>query len=205
MKETLRRLSVADQIRKGLEEAVRHAKGETTLKTTTLEVPDRPPELGAEDVTRIRLNSQMSQVVFAQLLNVSPKTVQSWEHGTRKPSQAALRLIQVFERNPQPAVPATGCSSAISWWPAPRNHEQPRKEEKWTRSCNDGVVETRGFSVRAVRNQVMGSRRRAVAIVLPAHVPRDSRLDGMCEKTDCSARNMSPTADRTCEGGSVPS
>jgi putative transcriptional regulator len=43
----------------------------------------------------------MSQAMFARLLNVSPKTVQSWEHGTRKPSQAALRLIQVFEQNPR--------------------------------------------------------------------------------------------------------
>ncbi len=96
MKETPKRLPVADQIRNGLEEAVRHAKGEITFKATTLELPDRPPEVRAEDVTRIRLNNQMSQNVFARLLNVSPKTVQSWEHGTRRPSQAALRLIQLL-------------------------------------------------------------------------------------------------------------
>jgi putative transcriptional regulator len=101
MKETPKRLPVADQIRNGLEEAVRHAKGEITFKATTLELPDRPPEVRAEDVTRIRLNNQMSQNVFARLLNVSPKTVQSWEHGTRRPSQAALRLIQLLEQNPQ--------------------------------------------------------------------------------------------------------
>jgi DNA-binding transcriptional regulator YiaG len=34
----------------------------------------------------------MSQAVFAQVLNVSTKTVQSWVQGQRKPSQAALRL-----------------------------------------------------------------------------------------------------------------
>ena len=110
MKETPKRLPVADQIRKGLEEAVRHAKGEITLKTTTLELPDRPPEVRAEDVTRIRLNNQMSQAVFARLLNVSPKTVQSWEHGTRRPSQAALRLIQVFEQNPHGVFSVVGMS-----------------------------------------------------------------------------------------------
>jgi putative transcriptional regulator len=111
MKETAKRLPVADQIRKGLEEAVRHAKGEITLKSTTLEVPDRPPELGAKDVTRIRLNNQMSQAVFARLLNVSPKTVQSWEHGTRKPSQAALRLIQVLKQNPNGVFSVVGMSA----------------------------------------------------------------------------------------------
>jgi putative transcriptional regulator len=95
-----KRLPVAEQIRKGLEEAIRHAKGEITLKTTTLELPDRPPEVGAAELTELRLASGMSQAVFARLLNVSTKTVQGWEQGLRKPSQATLRLIQVFRHDP---------------------------------------------------------------------------------------------------------
>ena len=65
----------------GLKEAIRHAKGEFTLKTTTLERPDRPPELDAGELTKLRLKSGMSQSVFAQVLNVSVKTVQRWEQG----------------------------------------------------------------------------------------------------------------------------
>ena len=42
------------------------------------------------------------------MLNVSTKTVQSWEHGTRKPSQAALRLIQVFGQNPGAVLRVAG-------------------------------------------------------------------------------------------------
>ena len=38
----------------------------------------------------------MSPEVFARVLNIPTRTVQSWEDGTRRPSQAALRLIQVF-------------------------------------------------------------------------------------------------------------
>ncbi len=139
MNETPKRLPVADQIRKGLEEAIRHAKGEITLKTTTLELPDRPPKLGAEDVTRIRLNNQISQAVFARLLNVSSKTVQSWEQGTRKPSPAALRLIQVFERNPQGVFSVVGMSPPNEG-PSTRRrtkasakrerHSQPRASKK---------------------------------------------------------------------------
>jgi hypothetical protein len=34
MKDKSKRLPVAEQIRKGLEEAIRHVKGEITLKTT---------------------------------------------------------------------------------------------------------------------------------------------------------------------------
>ena len=61
-----KRLPVAEQIRKGLEEAILHAKGEITLKTTTLEMPDRPPEVGAEELMKLRLKSGMSQAVFAR-------------------------------------------------------------------------------------------------------------------------------------------
>jgi len=129
MKETPKRLPVADQIRKGLEEAVRHAKAEITLKATTLEIPDRPPEVRAEDVTRIRLNNQMSQNVFARLLNVSPKTVQSWERGTRRPSQAALRLIQLLEQNPHGVFSVVGMSP-------PR--QSPSTKRKNTASAKSG-------------------------------------------------------------------
>jgi putative transcriptional regulator len=111
MKDQRKRLPVAEQIRKGLEEAIRHAKGEITLKTTTLELPDRPPLVGAEELVKLRLARGMSQAVFARLLNVSPKTVQSWEQGQRKPSQAALRLIQVFRHDPSGLLEVAGMSS----------------------------------------------------------------------------------------------
>jgi putative transcriptional regulator len=111
MKDQRKRLPVAEQIRKGLEEAILHAKGEITLKTTTHELPDRPPEVGAEELTELRLASGMSQDVFARMLNVSTKTVQSWEQGHRRPSQAALRLIQVFRQNPSGLLEVVGMSA----------------------------------------------------------------------------------------------
>ena len=117
MKDASKRLPVADRIRKGLEEAIRHAKGEITLRTTTLELPDPPPEVKAEDVIRIRLDNQMSQAVFARVLNVSPKTVQSWEQGSRKSS---LRLIQVIRKNPALVFQALGML-------VPESHAPTRK------------------------------------------------------------------------------
>jgi putative transcriptional regulator len=113
MKDQRKRLPVADQIRKGLEEAILHAKGEITLKTTTQELPDRPPEIGTEELSKQRLESGMSQYVFARMLNVSIKTVQSWEHGTRKPSQAALRLIQMYRQNPSVVLEVVGMPGPI--------------------------------------------------------------------------------------------
>ncbi len=57
MKDQRKRPPVAEQIRKGLEEAILHAKGAITPKSTTLEMPDRPPEVGAEELTDLQLGS----------------------------------------------------------------------------------------------------------------------------------------------------
>ena len=56
--------------------------------------------IAAKEVTSLRTRTGMSQAVFARVLNVSTKTVQSWEQGERKPSHAALRMLQVFRENP---------------------------------------------------------------------------------------------------------
>lgn len=89
----------AQRLKAGLTEAVQFAKGELTLRT--VQVPDPPPEIAAKDVTCLRTKTGMSQAVFARVLNVSTKTVQSWEQGERKPSRAALRMLQVFRESPR--------------------------------------------------------------------------------------------------------
>ena len=42
----------------------------------------------------------MSQGVLAGYLNVSVKTVQSWEQGTRSPKAGEARLLQLFAVDP---------------------------------------------------------------------------------------------------------
>ena len=110
MKSPKNRKPLFERLRIGLEEAIQHAKGEISLKTYTLEKPDPPPEIKADELTKLRLESKMSQAVFAQVLNVSTKTVQSWEQGSRKPSQPALRLIQLFRQNPSFVLRTVGMS-----------------------------------------------------------------------------------------------
>jgi putative transcriptional regulator len=39
--------------------------------------------------------------MFARLLNVSMKTVQAWEQGTRTPSDAGLKLLAIAEKHPE--------------------------------------------------------------------------------------------------------
>ena len=43
----------------------------------------------------------ISQAVFADLLNVPKATAISWERGLRSPSGAALRLLQIAKERPE--------------------------------------------------------------------------------------------------------
>jgi putative transcriptional regulator len=94
----LTRRPLADRLKTGLSEGIRHAKGELTLRT--VRVPERPPQISMSEVTRLREKIGMSQAVFAGVLNVSTKTVQSWEQGQRQPSQSALRMLQLLRQQP---------------------------------------------------------------------------------------------------------
>ena len=46
----------------------------------------------------IRSRTQMSQAVFAAILNTSVSTVQKWEIGEKRPSGPSLKLLNVIER-----------------------------------------------------------------------------------------------------------
>jgi putative transcriptional regulator len=52
-------------------------------------------------VASIREKTGLSQSRFAQLLGVSPRTLQEWEQGRRAPSGAARTLLLIAEKNPR--------------------------------------------------------------------------------------------------------
>ena len=91
-------MSVFEQIKTGLEDCLAHAKGELTL--VTIRVPAPPPRANPRKIVAIRRNLRMSQSVFAATLNVSMRTVQSWEQGLREPNEASLRLLQIIGTQP---------------------------------------------------------------------------------------------------------
>lgn len=96
---TRERAPLFSRLKNGIAEGIEHARGELTLRT--VEVPDAPPEIDAKTLAEVRAQSAMSQRVFASMLNVSAKTLQSWEQGVRRPSDASRRLLQVFCEEPE--------------------------------------------------------------------------------------------------------
>lgn len=91
--------AVFDQVREGLEDSIRYSRGKLTLVTSQL--PPPPPKTTPRKIVALRRNLQMSQAVFAATLNVSRRTVQSWEQGLRTPSDASFRLLQIVAVQPE--------------------------------------------------------------------------------------------------------
>jgi putative transcriptional regulator len=60
-----------------------------------------PTALTAGEILKVRTSLNVSQAVFASYLNISPRTVQSWEQGLGKPSGASLKLLSIARKNPK--------------------------------------------------------------------------------------------------------
>ncbi|KYC42939.1 DNA-binding protein [Scytonema hofmannii PCC 7110] len=58
-----------------------------------------PPieSLEPNQIKEIRESSQVSQAVFARILNISPSTVQKWEIGQKRPSGTSLKLLHLVK------------------------------------------------------------------------------------------------------------
>ena len=91
----------ADLLIESVDESVRHAKGKITLSSERLSLPPKPPKYSKTKIKRLRKTMNVSQSVFADLLNVSVKTVQAWEQGDNTPKGTTTRLLQIVENNPE--------------------------------------------------------------------------------------------------------
>lgn len=71
---------------------------------------ERTPTFNANRIREIRRGFDVSQRVFADLLNVSLATIRSWEQGVRTPDGAAMRLLNIAERHPATLMEAAASS-----------------------------------------------------------------------------------------------
>ncbi|WP_052354906.1 helix-turn-helix domain-containing protein [Candidatus Protochlamydia sp. R18] len=96
-----------DLLKEGLEEAISYEKGSfknvrvKKVRIDAGEIPQQPKEYQAKDIKHLRNKLNCSQSLLAAYLNVSLNTIQAWEQGSRRPSHAALRLLEIMDRGPQ--------------------------------------------------------------------------------------------------------
>ena len=85
--------NIGQEILEGIKEVKRFKKGEIKLKSRTLNEPS--------PAKTIRKKLKLSQSSFAGLMGVSPRTIQDWEQGRRKPQGPAKSLLRIAEQHPE--------------------------------------------------------------------------------------------------------
>jgi putative transcriptional regulator len=82
-----------ESLLQSLQEAVAISKGEQQpARAVTLETPD---------VREARANLKLPRAEFARVMGVSPRTVEGWEQGRRRPSGAASLLLRIAVKHPR--------------------------------------------------------------------------------------------------------
>ncbi|HYS42564.1 MAG TPA: helix-turn-helix domain-containing protein [Geobacteraceae bacterium] len=94
------KVKIFDDMREALHDAAAYERGEAVNLRVT-RIPPRPKQISPKEVRHIRQALHASQILFATYLNVSPNAVRSWEQGTRRPRQAALKLLTIARKNPK--------------------------------------------------------------------------------------------------------
>jgi len=92
-----------ERIIKSLQSVIDFQNGDKTkCRVRTYKAPDIEPiqEFTKEEIKEIRQKVDLPQTRFAELLGVSPRSVEAWEAGTRKPTGTAKRLFQMIDKNP---------------------------------------------------------------------------------------------------------
>src|SRR5436190_24138659 len=88
------RSAVGRRMIAGLKEAIAHARGEITLPSYIVEVPDRV------DVVAVRRGLGLSQAAFARAFGLELTAIHAWEQGRRRPDRAARVLLAVISKEP---------------------------------------------------------------------------------------------------------
>ena len=77
-----------------MKEVVDHVEGKVALPVRYVEIPEDV------DVKAIRCKLGLSQVEFSRRYAFSPRSLQEWEQGRRRPESAVRAYLTVIDRNP---------------------------------------------------------------------------------------------------------
>lgn len=89
------------EMKESMEEALEYAKGNSSrVRVRRVEIKE-VKNFETEEIKDIRKNLNLTQRTFADLVGVSPKTIEAWESGHNKPSGAARRVLEIYSEHPE--------------------------------------------------------------------------------------------------------
>jgi len=90
--------AVAETIQDMMDSGLSSSFTKKELDSLGVKIPDI--RLAQGQVKAIRKRMNLSQTVFAKMLNVTPSSVRQWEQGKRKPTGSTIVLLELLEKKP---------------------------------------------------------------------------------------------------------
>ncbi|MDC7239069.1 MAG: type II toxin-antitoxin system MqsA family antitoxin [Spirochaetales bacterium] len=88
-----------DSIMSGLNESLEYSKGNLdNVKRRKVSIAPIP-DYNAKKIKSIRESLNLTQMIFAEVIGVSVKTVEAWEAGRNKPQGPASRFLNLLEQD----------------------------------------------------------------------------------------------------------
>lgn len=97
----MKKKRIANDLIGSLQEAVHMEQGTLHGRISERKLSRPAPKWSKVAIKKLREEVfDMSQPMFASLLNVKPATVRAWEQGQRTPDAAAARLLEILSNDP---------------------------------------------------------------------------------------------------------
>ena len=90
--------SIGETVQDLMDSGIKTSFTKKDLDSLGIKIPE--VNLSTFQIKEIREQMNLSQTVFADLLNVSPSSIRQWEQGKRKPTGATKVLLELLKRSP---------------------------------------------------------------------------------------------------------
>lgn len=90
--------AIGETVQDMLNSGIKTSFTKKELDSLGIKIPEI--QLTAFQIKAIREQMNLSQTVFARLLNVSPSSIRQWEQGKRKPTGSTKVLLELLKKSP---------------------------------------------------------------------------------------------------------
>ena len=97
MRESIKK-SIGETVQDLMNSGIKTSFTKKELDSLGVKIPE--VHITTLQIKHIRKQMNLSQTVFAKLLNVSPSSIRQWEQGKRKPTGATKILLELLKKSP---------------------------------------------------------------------------------------------------------
>lgn len=90
--------ALSDAVQATIDAGVKTTFSEKQLNELGIKI--KKIELAPRQIQKVRAKTNLSQAVFARILNVSVSSVRQWEQGTRTPTGSTKVLLDLLRKQP---------------------------------------------------------------------------------------------------------